>query len=84
MGTSRKGFLKADKSLNTALVDYLNIIGGLDTFSQSRLSTRLKNAWERLKRKYTRFVDPLTWQNGLQSVASKFTPVVKISQNFFR
>lgn len=84
MGTSRKSFLKDDKSLNTALVDYLNIIGGLDTFSQSRLNTRLKNAWERFKRKYTRFVDPLTWQNGLQSVASKFTPVTKFTQNFFR
>jgi len=52
---------------NSMLRDYLNVLGGVDAFASSTLSSRWQNAWKAAKFKFQRFFDPRTWIAGVAS-----------------
>ena len=84
MGSSAKKFKLNKRHFNTALSDYLNTIGGMDTFQQTYPSVKFRQALERMVQGFKSLVNPITWQQTAAGMASKFTPVLRIRDTFFR
>lgn len=84
MGASAKKYKLNRRHLNTALSDYLNTIGGLDTFQQTLPSVKFRQALERTIQGFKSMINPITWQQTMTGFASKFTPVFKIRDTLFR
>jgi hypothetical protein len=57
-GTPSGGTIKLFHTRNTAFRDYLNVLGGIDAFSETSFSERLKLAWEKLKYKFASTFNP--------------------------
>ncbi len=84
MGSSAKKYKLNRRHFNTALSDYLNTIGGLDTFQQTFPSVKFRQALERTIQGFKSMINPITWQQTAAGLASKFTPVFKIRDGWFR
>ncbi len=62
---------------NSMLRDYLNVLGGIDAFSSSNLSTRVKNAFKNAVFGWQRFFDSRTFFAGL-AMNPVLAPAAKI------
>lgn len=53
---------------NTALRQYLNIIGGLDSFSESTIDNKFKRFWETITYRWQRLTDPRNIMADVQTM----------------
>jgi len=67
---------------NTPLSDYLNCLGGLDTFTCQDFPHKIKNWMKRSGRSWKRLVDPLYWDNAVAGAISKI-PGTRFPLEFF-
>lgn len=69
---------------NTALRDYLNVIGGIDTFSEARFGTKLSEAWNATLLSFKRLADPKAVLYSVGSNAVSRVPLLgSITKNWF-
>jgi hypothetical protein len=76
---SRKGVFHLFHNRNTPLRDYLNVLGGVDAFSSTLFSSRVKNMLQQNMFEIQKFFDPRTWAAGLAMNPVMAIPA-KISQ----
>lgn len=77
MGGSVGKNLNIFNERNTELRDYLNVLGGVDAFSDSSFSTRCKQKLEYMMAQIQKYADPQWWIGTLQS-----TPISRIGSKF--
>jgi hypothetical protein len=62
---SKNSAFKLFMDKNTALRDYLNVLGGIDAFSSTTVAERVRNMWTQNVFEFQRMFDPRTWAAGL-------------------
>jgi hypothetical protein len=80
-----KDDLRVFHKKNSALRDYLNVLGGVDAFSSSEFASRVKDAWTTNLVRIGQAFDPRTFIAGLaQNPVVQFPArIVRAAQGFF-
>jgi hypothetical protein len=82
---ARNSSLKVFHDKNTALRDYLNVLGGVDVFSSNTLIERLTRSWGNLTYGFQTFFDPRTFITNMAAnpVLGPAAKVVAATRGFF-
>lgn len=82
LGGSSKDNIRIFHKRNTALRDYLNVIGGIDTFADAEIGNQLKQRWEHAIGSWKQAIDP---KNIIINTFSNpvFGPALRFATTFF-